>query len=157
HYDGEFASIEDLVRGTLTGRNFGWRDGEAATAVRHIATVIREDDGTDLFARQTAGLSYSALMKGAGPPFVRLPEEFRLDVRAATDAEVLGAVAKLIGAYVDSLQFGLFRPDLGAHYVGSPYDFFLVKNKLPRRPDPKESDLAYSRRLRRDLAALAAP
>jgi hypothetical protein len=70
---------------------------------------------------------------------------------------VLGAVAKLIGAYVDSLQFGLFRPDLGAHFVGSPYDFFLVKNKLPRRPDPNESDLAYARRLRGELAKLVDP
>jgi hypothetical protein len=80
HDDGEFASIEDLVRGTLTGRNFGWREGETEIAVRHIARVLREDDGFRCLRRQTAGLSYAALLKGGGPPFVRVPEEFRLDV-----------------------------------------------------------------------------
>jgi cytochrome c peroxidase len=160
HADGEFASIEDLVRGTLTGRNFGWLPEESALAVRHIATIIRRDDGTDEFAKKTARLSYAMLLRGRGPgiaPFVQIPEIYRLDVDKATDVEILNAVAKLIGAYVDSLQFGVFKPDHGALYVGSPYDAFLVKNSLPLRPDAGESALAYARRLRERIAALTQP
>jgi cytochrome c peroxidase len=151
HFDGEFASIQDLVRGTLTGRNFGWLPAEAAAAVRHVARVIRGDDGTDEFAKRTARLPYRVLFKGTDPgiaPFVRLPSIYRLDVDRATDEELLNAVTKLIGAYVDSLQFGIFKPDLGALYVGSPYDAFLVKNGLPLRPSAGENDLGYARRLR---------
>jgi len=151
HYDGEFASIQDLVRGTLTGRNFGWLPAEAQAAIRHVARVIRGDDGTDEFAKRTARLSYRVLLKGTDPrvaPFVRLPPIYRLDVDRATDEELLIAVAKLIGAYVDSLQFGIFKPDQGALYAGSPYDAFLAKNGLPLRPSEGESDLGYARRLR---------
>src|SRR5262245_11805202 len=32
HYDGEFASLEDLVKGTLSGRTLGWLPGETAQA-----------------------------------------------------------------------------------------------------------------------------
>ena len=158
HADGEFASIEDLVRGTLTGRNFGWLPAESGAAVRHIAAVIRRDDGTDEFAKKTARLSYAVLFKGEGlPPFVQIPEVYRLDVAKATDEEILNAVAKLIGAFVDSLQFGIFKPDLGALYVGSPYDAFLVKNSLPLRPDTGESAAVYASRLRVKIEALTDP
>jgi len=160
HDDGEFASVEDLVRGTLTGRNFGWLPTEAAAAVRHIARVIRGDDGTDAFARKTARLPYRVLFKGtdaAVAPFVQIPAKYRLDVDQATDEEILNSVAKLIGVYVDSLQFAIFKPDLGALYVGSPYDAFLVKNSLPLRPAPGESDLVYSRRLREKIGVLSEP
>ncbi len=46
HSDGEFASGEDLVIGTLTGRNFGWTPSQYNQAIAHIAKVIREDDGS---------------------------------------------------------------------------------------------------------------
>ena len=45
HFDGEFASGEDLVVGTMTGRNFGWLPTQSAQALAHIAQVIRQDDG----------------------------------------------------------------------------------------------------------------
>src|SRR5437660_2120484 len=32
HYDGEFASLEDLVKGTLSGRVLGWLPGEEVQA-----------------------------------------------------------------------------------------------------------------------------
>jgi cytochrome c peroxidase len=160
HADGGFTTIEELVRGGWTGRNFGWLPDEAAAAVRHIADVVRQDDGTDLFARQTARLSYEVLLAGVDPkipPFVRIPDGFRIDVRKAGDPAVLDAIAKLVGVYVDSLRFGVSRPDLGALYVGSPYDVFLVKNGLPRKPDATESAMAYARRLRATIGDLASP
>lgn len=156
HFDGEFADAAGLIKGTLTGRNFGWLPGEEAAAVAHVARVIRDDDGSDLFADVTGGLSYRRLF--AADPLVpaelRLPKELRLDVMTATDAEIFDAVAKVMSAYVGSLEFA--RNEAGA-FDGSPFDAFLAANALPRRPDPGETDLAYQRRLRSLLPNLAPP
>ncbi len=148
HLDGEFASTEDLVRDTLTGRNLGWLADERAQAVAHVARVIREDDGNGELAGEFGGLPYRVVLRGDDPAIpgeLVLPEGFRIDVATASDEEVLDAVARLIGAYVESL---VFAQDAGGEFSGSPYDVFLAKNGLPRAPDPGESPLAYSRRLR---------
>jgi hypothetical protein len=50
HGDGQFASAHDLIIGTLTGRNYGWQPGENATAVHHIATIIRNDNAQGYLA-----------------------------------------------------------------------------------------------------------
>ncbi len=46
HFDGEFSTMEDLIAGTFTGRNFGWLPGQKTEAIAHIARVMRGDDGT---------------------------------------------------------------------------------------------------------------
>ncbi len=140
HFDGEHASIEELVETGLTGRTFGWLPAEHDGAVAHVAAVIRRDTGR-------AGPPYRAQLAG-------LPEPFRLDVDAASDGQVLAAVARLIGAYVGSLR--LATDDAGA-YSGSPYDRFLRKNGLPTQPDPGETVTEYGRRLYMRLASLARP
>src|SRR5262245_38864927 len=43
HFDGEFGSLEALVRGTLAGRPMGWLPGEEAEAFAHAASVIKRD------------------------------------------------------------------------------------------------------------------
>ena len=53
HLDGQFASAHDLIIGTLTGRNYGWKPGEYAAAVHHIASIIRNDDGLGYLACPT--------------------------------------------------------------------------------------------------------
>ena len=35
----------DLVKGTLTGRNYGWLPDETPEAIAHVAKVVREDNG----------------------------------------------------------------------------------------------------------------
>src|SRR5205085_10228288 len=45
HYDGEFASLEDLVKGTLAGRPMGWLPGEEAQGYAHAHAVVLEDKG----------------------------------------------------------------------------------------------------------------
>src|SRR5258708_414480 len=68
HFDGEFASGEDLVVGTLTGRNFGWLPSQYNQAIAHIARIIREDDGSSqLAADRLDGLSYAVIFKGTDP------------------------------------------------------------------------------------------
>ena len=71
HFDGEFASVEDLVRGTFAGRNFGWRPGEKRQAIATIARVIREDDGQGALAADFGGLPYSVVLAGISP---QIPE-----------------------------------------------------------------------------------
>lgn len=160
HWDGEFVSGEDLVRGTLTGRNLGWLPKEHDQAVGHIAHIIRQDDGRGPLAREFGGYSYAHLLAGEDPELgeeterFRLPEELRLDVKRASDQQVLDAVARLISLYTDSL---LFSRDERNEYDSSPYDCFLETNTLPRRPDPGMTVTYYNRNLHNYLLALKDP
>ena len=123
----------------------------------HIARVIREDDGRGSLAADFGALPYAVVFAGTAaeiPANLRLPQRFRIDVAAATDDQVVGAVAQVISAYLQSLQFAR---DAAGELVGSPYDTFLRKNGLPRSPSLGESPLAYSRRLRTQLDELEAP
>jgi hypothetical protein len=155
HFDGEFATVQDLVKSTITGRNFGWLPLEQPQAVAHIAHIIRDDGGSGELAQQCGG-PYAVLLKGTDPsipPEFQLPRAWRIDVTQASDAEILDAVAKLVEAHLRSL---VFAQDDGT-FKGSPCDAFLRKNGLPRAPDPDESDIDYGRLLLQLLAGLTAP
>ncbi len=122
HFDGEFITTEDLVSGTLTGRNFGWLAPEKNEAVAHIASVIRQDDGIGDLAQNYGSLPYSTLLKGEDvsiPNEYQLPKAFRIDVEQATDNEIVTAISKIIGAYVNDL---LFSQNNRGEFNGSPYD-----------------------------------
>jgi hypothetical protein len=154
HFDGEFSSIEDLIVGTFTGRNFGWLPGQKAEAIRHIARVMREDDGSGVIAQQFDGLPYRFLFTGNSPDIpdeLRLPSEFRLFISSASDQEIFDAVVKVVSAYVRQLL--LSQNDGAGNLIRSPLDVFLEINGLPQQPDNNESPLDYSRRLRTRLNA----
>lgn len=156
HFDGEFNSLEDLVRGTLVGRNYGWLPGEQATAFEHLAQVIREDDGQGELAKEFGG-SYRKILTGTDksiPAEFRLPPAYRVDVAHASDQQLVDAIAKLIAAYVRDLNYA---QDEDGHYIGSPYDAFLAKNQLPRKPGKNESPAQYSQRLAQALSTLSKP
>ena len=150
HLDAEFASAEDLVIETLVGRNMGWQFDERAVAIAHIARVIREDRGTNPRHVKTLddeGIPYRVVMAGNDsslPEYLKIPDEFRLDVQSASHTEILQAIARLIHAYMDSIRFGVEDTH---RETGSPYDLFLVKNQLPTKPDEGESSRTYARRL----------
>ncbi|MDT8402990.1 hypothetical protein [Sulfuriflexus sp.] len=151
HHDGEFPTLQDLVRATFTGRNMGWLAGEEKQAEQHIAAVIRGDDGKGALAREFGG-SYTNALGGRVGDSV-LPAQYRLDVSEASDTEILDAVAELVTVYISALDFS--RDEQG-HYNGSAYDAFLAKNQLPRRPQQGESDKAYAQRLHKAMQSLAA-
>jgi hypothetical protein len=154
HTDGEFRTLVDLVEATFTGRNFGWLPDEHDQAVRHIATIIREDDGSGLLARSFGG-AYRDVFRGGAlmPDELRLPLRFRMDVRTASDKAIVRLVARLVTAYVQSLEF----ITEGRGFDGSPFDIFLERNGIPRAPKPVQSHLAYSREVRGRLDAIAKP
>jgi cytochrome c peroxidase len=158
HFDGEFASGEDLVLGTLTGRNFGWFPSQYNQAIAHIAQIIREDDGSSqLAADRLNGLSYAVLFKGTDSritPDLLLPPSQRLDVTKASDAQVVHEVAICIAQYMKDL---LFQRDSFGRYIGSPYDNFLRVNHLPQQPLAGETKAAYNQRLYQQVLALNNP
>jgi cytochrome c peroxidase len=150
HFDGEFATPEDLTIASFTGRNFGWLLEETAVAVAHIARVIREDNGANprhVLDQNGKGIPYRVALLGTDsslPPYLSIPEQYRIDVLKASDQQVLEAVAKLMHAYMDSIRFGThntFRKS------ASPYDLFLQKNGLSAAPQNGETNLKYSERL----------
>ena len=165
HYDGQFASPQDLIITTLTGRNFGWAPTEYATAIAHIVHIIRDDDGSGGLAQQYGGWSYAQAF--AGLPQIqnqyRITVPYRLsDVTvtnpAATnyvsDGLIVEDVAALIQAYLETL---VFSQDATGQFNGSPYDTFLLLNGLPRSPTANETPLQYSQRLLQLIANLPNP
>lgn len=158
HFDGEFASGEDLVIGTMTGRNFGWMPTEYSQAIAHIAKIVREDDGSSqLAADRLDGLSYAVIFKGTDSRItsdLRLPASQRLDVTTATDAQIVNEIALCMTTYMQDL---LFKRDTYGRYIGSPYDNFLRVNHLPVEPLAGQSKAAYNQELRQQVLALGNP
>ena len=158
HWDGEFTSLEDLVKVSYTGRNFGWYPNERAQAVKNFANVVRNDDGQGELALALGGGSYSKLLspiyKDQTPAALKIQDDFRLEVSSADDEAIFDAAAKLVAAYMRALEFS---KDNEGQYNGSPYDVFLTKNNLPLKPDSGESDSDYAGRLSWGIAQLTHP
>jgi cytochrome c peroxidase len=158
HFDGEFGTPESLVKATLTGRNFGWDPTQSQQAIAHIARIIREDDGSSqLAADRTKGLSYGTLMLGTDTRITSdllLPPSQRLDVKTATDDQILDEVAMMISNYMRDL---LFSHDEFGRYIGSPYDNFLRANHLSVQPLAGETKAHYNQRLFNEVVNLKNP
>jgi cytochrome c553 len=158
HFDGEFATSEDLVKATMTGRNFGWAPTEYQQALAQVALVIRGDDGSDqLAADRTNGLSYGTLFGGTDKRITTdllIPAADRIDVNTATPDQILNLVAKCISTYMGDL---LFTQDEFGRYIGSPYDVFLRINHLPIQPNAGESIPSYNQRLYQAIVGLSNP
>jgi len=158
HFDGEFATPEDLVEKTMTGRNFGWTATQVQQAMAHIARVIREDDGSgQLAADRLNGLPYSVIFKGTDSritPDLLLPPAQRLDVLTATDQQILDEIALCISTYMGDL---LFKQDEFGRYIASPYDVFLRINHLPVQPRAGQTNAAYAQVLLQAINSLSSP
>src|SRR5271170_6733043 len=92
HFDGEFATPVDLVKATLTGRNFGWAPSQYQQALANVALIIQQDDGTSQLAiDRTNGLSYGILFKGTDSRITSdllIPAADRIDVNTATSDQI---------------------------------------------------------------------
>jgi hypothetical protein len=148
HWDCQFGDMPTLVLDTMTGRNFGWLPAEYNQAVHQIASVIRSDNGTGILAQQFSGsLPYATLFDCADtqiPAAYKLPQQYCLNMASASDVQITDDVAQLISSYVDSLAFSR---DSNDKFNGSPYDQFLILNKLPRVPSPGQTPQQYAGQL----------
>jgi hypothetical protein len=158
HFDGEFATPEDLVKATLTGRNFGWAPTQYQQALAQAALIVRGDDGSDQLAKdRTNSLSYGALFLGTDKRITSdllIPAADRIDVNTATPDQILNLVAKCISTYMGDL---LFKQDEFGRYIGSPYDVFLRINHLPVQPNAGESIPQYNQRLYGIILGMGTP
>ncbi len=154
HFDGEFYSLRQLVRGTLTNRNFGWLPGEKDIAINHICKIVREDNGKNVLAAEFGDLSYSEAFSGAtkdNNPVAsdyQIPKVLQTDIHKDSCEHVFDTVANFIAIYTESLVFAADET------IFSPYDLFLRTNKLPTQPNSDESDIDYSKRLMAEIKAL---
>jgi len=161
HYDGEFASIEDLIVGGYTGRNFGWLPGEKAEALANLARVVREDSGDNFLAdRFSQGASYREMFLGGGEggrvtDRIRIGDDSRFDLRTASDEQVIAGVSRVIKLYLQALQFS--TDPVTGEYNLSAYDQFLAANHFPRKPAEGETDVAYASRLGWEMQARGKP
>jgi len=118
HHDGEFGSLEDLVRGTISGRPMGWLPGEEAQAFERARALVLNDKGEN---------SYPEQFKAA----------FNVDTAKLSRDEVVNLIAKAVATFIRTLNT---RKD-------SPYDKFIESNGLENKPAPGEEGKAFARRL----------
>jgi cytochrome c peroxidase len=130
HFDGEFASLEELVKGTLAGRPMGWLPGEQDRAFEHLSTVILTD--TDEGAKTEGG--YPDQFKGA----------YGVNVTTLTRTEVINLVAKALSDYMRTQKTART----------TPYDRFIELNGLDAGPARGENAKQFASRLLDKLAAL---
>ncbi|HKQ73174.1 MAG TPA: cytochrome c peroxidase [Blastocatellia bacterium] len=117
HHDGEFGSLEELVRGTISGRPMGWLPGEEAQAFERARAVVLNDTGAE---------SYRVQFKTA----------FNIEVDKLNRDDVVNLIAKAVAGFIRTLNT---RKD-------SPYDKFVELNGLEKKPAPGEDNKAFARR-----------
>jgi cytochrome c peroxidase len=118
HHDGEFGSLEELVRGTISGRSMGWLPGEESQAFERARGIILNDGGADPYRDQ---------FKAA----------FGVEVEKLTRDEAVDLIAKAVAGFIRTLRT---RKD-------SPYDKFIEANRLDSAPAPDEDGKTFARRL----------
>lgn len=130
HFDGEFGSLEDLVKGTLAGRPMGWLPGEEDQAFDRVYGIILKDtsEGPD------HGSNYRADFKAA----------YGVDPAQLGKGEVIDRAAKAIADYI--------RTQKSARTT--PYDRFVQANGLSARSAQGEDPKLFAGRLLGKVAAL---
>ncbi|MCI0486128.1 MAG: hypothetical protein L0229_05960 [Blastocatellia bacterium] len=132
HFDGEFSSLEELVKGTLAGRPMGWLPGEEQQAFAQARSVILSDRGTD---GQTAE-SYREQFK----------KIYSVEVEKLSSDETMNLIARAISEFLRTLNTKRV----------SPYDKFLQANNLEAEPAAGEAPAVYADRLLKQISLLAA-
>jgi cytochrome c peroxidase len=101
HLDGEFASLEDLVKGTLSGRPLGWLPGEEAQAFAQVRRVLMNDNSTPSYPQQ-------------------FKQVFRVELATLPESEAVALVTRAVADYMRTFK----SPQ------NAPFDRFLRANKL---------------------------
>jgi cytochrome c peroxidase len=88
HHDGEFSSLEDLVKLTIAGRPMGWLPGEEGQAYEHARRVLVGD------------AAYQREFSRA----------YQTRLEQLSNNEVLDLVARAVSAYLRTLKSGRTSP-----------------------------------------------
>lgn len=123
HFDGEFSSLEQLVKGTISGRTFGYLAGEQEEAYRRVHETIINDPGD----RQAGRAPYRDEFKKA----------YAVDPAALTPEQLVDLVAKAMSEFMRTLKTRR----------SSPYDMFVQANGLETGPAAGETPGRFAGRL----------
>ena len=121
HFDGEFASLEDLVKGTFSGRPMGWLPEEKDQALAQLQAVVLQDHGDE-----SGKENYREQFKKA----------YNVELEKLSRAEVVNLVARAIADFMRTLNSPM----------NSPYDQFVKLNKLEAALANGESIQEFSKR-----------
>ena len=130
HFDGEFSSLEGLVKGTLSGRPMGWLPGEEEQSFDRVHGVILKDAG----AGADSGGSYRALFKAA----------YDVDTERISKSELIELTVTAITDYLRTLKTTR----------STPYDRFVKANGLDVSPNVTEDPKQFGNRLLAKIADL---
>jgi cytochrome c peroxidase len=130
HYDGEFGSLEELVKGTLAGRPMGWLPGEEEQAFDRINEIIRKDSAEGL-NRVGSYLADFKAAYGVGPAELG-------------KSELIDRAAKAISDYIRTQKTSRT----------TPYDRFVQANGLSNQPGEGENPKLFGARLLDEVATL---
>ena len=123
HFDGEFTSLEALVKGTLAGRPMGWLPGEEQQAFDRVRKVILND--RDQSARGDS--SYREQFVAA----------FGVDPDKLTPSQLADQIAQAISEYMRTLK----------SRRTTAYDRFIQANALDGAPAAGEDSKSFAARL----------
>ncbi len=129
HYDGEFASLEDLVKGTFSGRPMGWLPSEQAQAFAQMQKVVQEDVGDE-----PGKENYRAQFKKA----------YNVELEKLSQVEVANFIAHAVADFMRTLK----------SQMRSPYDEFRKANNLPTAPAVNESAKLFGAKFLVQIAEL---
>gem|GEM_PF-825442 len=118
HHDGEFSSLEELVRGTISGRPMGWLPGEETQAFERARAVVLNDSGVETYRNQ-------------------FKTAYNIDIEKLGREETVDLIAKAVAGFIRTLRT---RKD-------SPYDKFIESHGLESKPAPGEDGKTFGRRL----------
>jgi len=130
HFDGEFSSLEGLVKGTLAGRPMGWLPGEEEQSFERIRGIILKDTGEGA----DSDSSYRALFKAA----------YDIDTEQLGKSELIELAVKAISDYLRTLKTTRT----------TPFDRFVQANALDVGPEGSEDPKHFGNSLLNRIAAL---
>ena len=130
HFDGEFSSLEGLVKGTLSGRPMGWLPGEEEQSFDRVRGVILKDAGVGA----DPGGSYRALFKAA----------YDVDTERISKTELIELTVTAITDYLRTLKTTR----------STPYDRFVKANGLDIGLNVTEDPKQFGNRLLAKIADL---
>lgn len=122
HFDGEFASLEELVKGTLAGRPMGWLPGEEGQGIEHARAIVLNDKGEGTV--------------GIGTYREQFQKAFGVELQDLSSEETMNLLAKAVANYCRTLNT---RKD-------SAYDNFIGMNALESAPAAGESSEYFAKR-----------